>query len=102
MEHVESNTDALADFKNAEAHVEEIAIARITDEEIFNLSAESLRWKSWTGFRICLIMVVQGSCMAGYGIDWTVIGGINNFDVSLYVHRSIHRSMNRPMGWSSR
>ncbi|KAE9363922.1 MFS sugar transporter-like protein [Stipitochalara longipes BDJ] len=79
MEHVESNTDAMADFKNAEAYVEEVAIARITDEELFNLSAESLRWKSWTGFRIFLIMIVQGCCMAGYGIDWTVIGGINNF-----------------------
>jgi hypothetical protein len=80
MEHVESN---MTDFKNAEAYVEEVAIARITDEELFNLSAESLRWKSWTGFRIFLVMVVQGCCMAGYGIDWTVIGGINNFSVSL-------------------
>lgn len=83
MEHVESNVDASTDFKNAEAHVEEVAIARITDEELFNLSAESLRWKSWTGFRIFLVMLVQGSCMAGYGIDWTVISGINNFSVSL-------------------
>ena len=83
MEHVESNTDALTDYKNAEAYVEEVAIARITDEELFNLSAESLRWKSWTGFRIFLFMIVQGCCMAGYGIDWTVIGGINNFSVSL-------------------
>lgn len=73
----------MTDIKNAEDHVEEVAIARITDEEIFNLSAESLTWRSKTGFRLFLIMIVQGSCMAGYGIDWAVIGGINNFDVRL-------------------
>jgi hypothetical protein len=81
MDPVHSNTDNLTDIKNSEAHVEEVTIARLTDEAIFELSAESLTWKSWTGFRIFLVMIVQGSIMAGYGIDWSVIGGINNFDV---------------------
>jgi hypothetical protein len=85
MQHVESNTDAFhdVDLKTSQDHVEEVAIARITDEALFELSAESLKWRSWTGFRICLVMFVQGCIMAGYGIDWCVIGGINNFDVRI-------------------
>lgn len=75
----EYNVDALNDYKNAEANVEEVVIARLTDEALFELSAESLQWKSKTGFRIFLVMVVQGCIMAGYGVDWSVIGGINNF-----------------------
>jgi len=82
METIELNTDNFIDIKNSEAHVEEVAIARITDEELFLLSQESLRFKSWTGFRLCLVMFVQGCGMAGYGIDWSVIGGINNTIVS--------------------
>ncbi len=78
MEPVESN---LADYKTSSAHVEEIAIARLTDEAIFELSAESLNLRSKTGLRIFGVMFVQGCIMAGYGIDWCVIGGINNFDV---------------------
>jgi len=77
LEPIESN---LADYKNSEAHIEEITIARLTDEDIFALSQESLRFKSWTTFRIFLIMVVQGCNQAGYGIDWAVISGINAFD----------------------
>jgi hypothetical protein len=88
MENVESNTDNLGDFKNSEAHVEEIVIARITDEELFELSQESLQFKSWTSFRLFLMMFVQGCGMAGYGIDWTVISGINNFDVFAHIHSS--------------
>jgi len=82
MAQYEANTDALNnDFKNAESNVEEIAIARLTDQALFELSAESLTWKSWTGFRMFLVMFVQGSIMAGYGIDWAVINGLNNFPV---------------------
>lgn len=84
MEPVDSNTDALADYKTSGAHIEEVVIARLTDEAIFELSAESLTWKSKTGLRIAGVMFVQGCIMAGYGIDWQVIGGINNFDVSLH------------------
>lgn len=78
MDHVDSNLD---DYKNSGNHVEEIAIARLTDEAIFELSAESLNLRSKTGLRIFGVMFVQGCIMAGYGIDWSVIGGINNFDV---------------------
>lgn len=55
------------DLKNSEVHIEEVAIARLTDEQVFELSKESLRFKSWTSFRITLIMLVQGCNQAGYG-----------------------------------
>jgi hypothetical protein len=76
LEPVESN---LADYKNSEANIEEVTIARLTEEDLFALSQESLRFKSWTSFRIFLIMFVQGCNQAGYGIDWAVISGINAF-----------------------
>lgn len=69
LETVDTNNDNLADLKNSELHVEEVAIARLTDEQVFELSQESLRFKSWTSFRISLYMVVQGFNQAGYGID---------------------------------
>lgn len=80
---VDSN---LADYKNAEENIEEVVIARLTEEDIFALSQESLRLKSWTGFRLSLIMLVQGCNQAGYGIDWAVISGINTMNqwVSLF------------------
>lgn len=67
------------DVKNTEAHVEEVAIARLTEDDVLLLSAESLRFKSWTSFRLFLMMFVLGCGMAGYGIDWAVISGINAY-----------------------
>lgn len=61
------------------AHVEEVVLARLTEEDIWRISQEALTIRSWTGFRLCLIMFVQGCNQAGYGIDWGVIGGINAF-----------------------
>jgi hypothetical protein len=70
LETVDTNADHPEDLKDSGAHIEEVAIARLTEEDIFNLSIESLRFWSWTGFRITLIMVVHGFNQAGYGIDW--------------------------------
>ena len=70
LENVDTNRDNIADLKYSEAHVEEVTIARLTDEDLFNLSIESLRFRSWTGFRITLDMIVHGFNQAGYGIDW--------------------------------
>jgi hypothetical protein len=66
LEPVDTNYD---DVKNNEAHVEEVAIARLTEDDVLLLSAESLRFKSWTSFRLFRMMFVQGCGMAGYGID---------------------------------
>ncbi|KAA8572178.1 hypothetical protein EYC84_002089 [Monilinia fructicola] len=72
-------SEAPGDFKHAEENVEEVTIARLTEEDLFLLSQESLQFKSWTTFRLFLMMFVQGCGAAGYGIDWAVISGINAF-----------------------
>lgn len=86
-------TNDVDDLKVSEAHVEEVAIARLTDDDLYKLSRESFTFRSRAGFRIMLIMFVQGcnqvrkptekratanSLQAGYGVDWQVISGINN------------------------
>lgn len=43
-----------------EEHIEEIALARLTEDDLWKLSQESLTVWSWTGFRLGLIMFVQG------------------------------------------
>ncbi len=70
LEYVDINNDHLADFKAAPDHLEEVVIARLTEDDIFALSQESLRFKSWTTFRIFLVMFVMGCNQAGYGLDW--------------------------------
>ncbi|KAL4870964.1 hypothetical protein BDV12DRAFT_40994 [Aspergillus spectabilis] len=61
-------------------HVEEAVLASLTEEDVWKLSQQSLTMRSWTGFRICLILFVQGCNQAGYGVDWAVIGGINAYE----------------------
>ncbi|KAG9240281.1 hypothetical protein BJ878DRAFT_537219 [Calycina marina] len=48
------------------SHVEEVAIARLTEEVFFNFA---LQYKSWTGFRLAMKMLIQG-----------FISGINAMD----------------------
>jgi hypothetical protein len=49
----------MMDMKGEE-HVEEVALARLTEEDLWKLSQESLTVWSWTGFRLGLIMFVHG------------------------------------------
>ncbi|KAJ5950865.1 Major facilitator superfamily domain general substrate transporter [Penicillium vulpinum] len=65
------------DKGDAREHVEEIALARVTEEDLWKLSQDSLKIWSWTGFRLGLIMFIHGCNQAGFGIDWGVISGIN-------------------------
>ncbi|KAL4897232.1 general substrate transporter [Aspergillus ambiguus] len=65
-------------MKTAE-HVEEQVLANLTEEDLWKMSREALDVRSWTGFRLCLILFVQGCNQAGYGIDWAVISGINTY-----------------------
>lgn len=58
------------DLKDAREHVEEVVINRLTEEDVYKLSRDSLTLRSRAGFRICVIMFVQGCNQAGYGIDW--------------------------------
>ncbi|CAG8100998.1 unnamed protein product [Penicillium salamii] len=70
--------EAEIDKANTREHVEEIALARVTEEDLWKLSQESLNVWSWTGFRLGLIMFIHGCNQAGFGVDWGVIGGINS------------------------
>ncbi|KAG9698977.1 MFS general substrate transporter, partial [Aureobasidium melanogenum] len=72
--HELENTDVL---KQATEYTEEVAIARLTEEDVHRLSRDSLTLKSRTGWRLAMILFVQGCNQAGYGVDWAVIGGIN-------------------------
>ncbi|KAG9512464.1 MFS general substrate transporter, partial [Aureobasidium melanogenum] len=72
--HELENTD---DLKQATEHTEELVIAHLTEEDVHKLSRESLTLKSRTGWRLAMILFVQGCNQAGYGVDWAVIGGIN-------------------------
>ena len=76
------NNDGLEmdDIKHNADHIEAVAISRITESDLKKTAEEALTMWSATGFRIFLIMVVQGANQAGYGIDWAVIGGINAVD----------------------
>ncbi|KXG46917.1 Major facilitator superfamily domain, general substrate transporter [Penicillium griseofulvum] len=58
-------------------YIEEVALARVTEEDLWKMSKDSLSLKSMTGFRLFLIMFIHGCNQAGFGIDWGVIGGIN-------------------------
>ncbi|KAJ5799508.1 uncharacterized protein N7518_001576 [Penicillium psychrosexuale] len=61
-------------------HIEEIVLARVTEEDLWKLSEDSLSLRSWTGVRLGLIMFIHGCNQAGFGIDWGVISGINALD----------------------
>ncbi|KAF4175622.1 hypothetical protein CNMCM8694_007341 [Aspergillus lentulus] len=65
------------EVKKDGAHIEEVVLANLTEEDVFRISREALDLRSWTGFRLFLIIFVQGCNQAGYGIDWAVISGIN-------------------------
>ncbi|KAF2756263.1 general substrate transporter [Pseudovirgaria hyperparasitica] len=70
-----------AEEKFSAVHVEEVVVQRITEEDLMNLSRQSMNMRSLTGLRICGVMLVQGCNQAGYGVDWAVIGGINAFQL---------------------
>lgn len=68
--------DDVAEANKLGIAVDEVVANRITEEDLMRISAESLHFRSKTGFRIVLIMIVMGFNQAGYGVDWGVIGGI--------------------------
>lgn len=71
-----TETRSVDAFKHDPDNVEEVVIARLTEEEIFQLSEEAFTWKSKAALRMAGIMFVQGCNQAGYGVDWGVISGI--------------------------
>ncbi|KAJ4985439.1 sugar transporter [Stagonosporopsis vannaccii] len=80
QDNVRSFHHNVTDEKAAALEVEEIVVQRITDDDLIRMSREAMpKFWSATGFRICLIIFVQGCNQAGYGVDWAVIGGINAY-----------------------
>jgi hypothetical protein len=55
-----TTTNDVDDLKVSDVHQEDVAIARLTDEDLFKLSKESFKFRSRAGLRIMLIMFVQG------------------------------------------
>lgn len=76
----DSHLDHVAEATKLGVPVGEVVAHRITEEDLLRQSRASLTIYSWTGLRICGLMVVMGLNQAGYGVDWGVIGGINAFD----------------------
>jgi MFS family permease len=74
QENVRSFHHDVTDEKAGAIQTEEIVVQRITDEDLLRISREAMP-KFWTttGFRICLIIFLQGCNQAGYGVDWAVI-----------------------------
>lgn len=71
-----AETRSIDAYKNDVDNIEEVVIARLTEEEIFKLSEEAFSWKSKAALRLVGVMFVQGCNQAGYGVDWGVISGI--------------------------
>lgn len=72
--------ESVGNLKESESQIEEVTLARLTEEDMHALSARSLKFWSKTGVRLMLVMFVQGCNQAGFGVDWAVIGGVNAFD----------------------
>ena len=51
-----------------DVHNEEVAMAKLTEEDLYNLSRESLTFSGRPALRICLIMLVMGCNQAGMSI----------------------------------
>ncbi|OJJ44279.1 hypothetical protein ASPZODRAFT_72091 [Penicilliopsis zonata CBS 506.65] len=73
------NDSEIPDPKHDPEHVEEAVLARLTDDDLWRMSQEALTLNSWTGVRLMLVMFVQCCNMAGYGVDWGIISGIDDF-----------------------
>jgi hypothetical protein len=97
-----STSSEMDEKHKVDVHDEEIAVARLTEEDLYRLPQDSLSFKGKAAFGITLIMIVMGrnqagksilylgrlpvvpgpwlTIRAGYGVDWAVISGINAFE----------------------
>jgi len=63
------STSSEVDEKHkVDVHDEEIAVARLTEEDLYRLSKESLSFKGKAAFRITFIMIVMGCNQAGKSV----------------------------------
>lgn len=61
--------EAEVDIKMTPEHVEEVVLASLTDDDLRKASKEALDIRSWAGFRLALVLLVQRCNQAGYGVD---------------------------------
>lgn len=74
QENIRSFHHDVTDEKAGALTTEEVVVQRITDEDLLRISKEAMpRFWTATGYRICLIIFLQGCNQAGYGVDWAVI-----------------------------
>lgn len=69
--------------KKVDVHQEEIAVAKLTEDDLFRISKEALSFKGKTAFRISLIMIVMGCNQAG---ECTATLDCANHQAALCVH----------------
>ena len=60
-----STSSEIDEKHKVDVHDEEIAVARLTEEDLYRLSQDSLSFKGKVAFRITLIMIVMGCNQAG-------------------------------------
>jgi hypothetical protein len=61
-----NSTSSEVDEKHkVDVHDEEIAVARLTEDDLYQLSKDSLSFKGKAALRITLIMIVMGCNQAG-------------------------------------
>lgn len=72
--------DDVAQAQKLGIEVDEVVVNRVTEDDLMRVSSECLSFRSGTGLRIMLIIVVMGMNQAGYGVDWAVIGNVNSYD----------------------
>lgn len=71
-----TETRSINGYKHGVDNIEDVVIARLTDKELFKISADAFSWKSMAALRLAGVMFVQGCNHAGYGTDWGTISEI--------------------------
>ncbi|RKU49550.1 hypothetical protein DL546_009175 [Coniochaeta pulveracea] len=76
--HGANKNDIVDEAEKLGVTVEEIAVVRVTEEDLMKISAECFSFRSKAGLRMVGVMLVMACNQAGFGVDWGVIGGINS------------------------
>lgn len=68
---VNSTSSEVDEKHKLDVHDEEVAVAKLTEDDLYQLSRDSLSFKGKTAFRITLIMIVMGCNQAGMHLLYT-------------------------------
>lgn len=78
-----STVSEVDEKKKVDVHQEEVAVAKLTEDDLFRISKEALSFKGKTAFKITLIMLTMGCNQAG---ECTASLGEANPEAVLCVH----------------